>query len=145
MDALLGESKKEKISPSNAVPEFKRALAAAGEIQQIEDAARQMGQIIRSLITDSFGDSKYDRAMECIGVMREELTNLEEPGLYNTFAQDLKQKLLSGALGGDRREFWFRLRLLKQGLIDRNQSEVSNVTPEQADGVSHTGIRVAVW
>jgi ATP-dependent DNA helicase 2 subunit 2 len=137
VDALLGEEKKGSISPENAVPDFKRALNSSEEIEQIADATKQMGAIVRSLVTDSFGDNKYAQAMESIGAMREELTNLEEPGLYNDFARDLKKSLLSGTLGGDRRDFWFKIRWAKLGLIDKSQSEVSTVTLEEADDVSN--------
>jgi ATP-dependent DNA helicase 2 subunit 2 len=136
VDALLSGDKKEKISADNAIPEFKQALGSSEEVEQIEDAAKQMGSIVKTLVTDSFGDSKYERAMECIGVMREELISLEEPGLYNNFVRDMKKGLLSGALGGDRRDFWFKLRWSRRGVIDQGQSEFSNVTPEQAEEVS---------
>ncbi|KAL7960720.1 SPOC like C-terminal domain-containing protein [Trichoderma compactum] len=137
VDALLGEEKKGSISSENAIPDFKRALNSSEEVEQIAEATKQMGAIVRSLITDSFGDSKYAQAMEGIGAMREELTSLEEPGLYNEFVRDLKKSLLSGALGGDRRDFWFKLRWAKQGLIDKKLLEVSTVTPEEADEVSN--------
>ncbi|UPK90069.1 hypothetical protein LCI18_001004 [Fusarium solani-melongenae] len=134
VDALLGEEeRKEEIDPDNAVPEFKQMLAATEEVAQIEEAAKQMGAIITTFITESFGDAKYARAMECLGVMREELTNLEEPGLYNTFVRDMKKQLLAGDLGGDRRDFWFKVRWSRIGLIDKKQSEVSTVSPEEAD------------
>lgn len=136
MDALLGEEEKGDISPDNAVPEFKQMLAATEELSQIEEAARQMGAIISTFVTESFGDAKYPRALECLGVMREELINLEEPGLYNTFMQDMKKQLISGALGGDRRDFWFKVRWGRLGLIDKQQSEVSDVSQEDADEVS---------
>lgn len=135
MDALLAE-KKDQISPENAVPEFKQALAASEEVEEIENAAKQMGTIATSLVTDSFGDSKYAQALECLGVMREELINLEEPSLYNVFVRGFKKQLLSGALGGDRRDFWFKMRWSKLGLIDQKQSEVSDVIPEVAEEVS---------
>lgn len=139
VDALLGaDSQNKKISTDNPVPDFKRILATSEEVSEIEDAAKQIGSIIRTLITDSFGDSKYDQAMECLGVMREELINLEEPALYNTFIKDVKKNMLSGAYGGDRRDFWFQIRGAKMGLIDTRQSEVSDVSPEAADEVSFT-------
>lgn len=142
VDALLGEEeRKEEIDPDNAVPEFKQMLAATEEVAQIEEAAKQMGAIITTFITESFGDAKYARAMECLGVMREELTNLEEPGLYNTFVRDMKKQLLSGDLGGDRRDFWFKVRWSRMGLIDKKQSEVSTVSPEEADEVSFWPLR----
>ncbi|EFY93891.1 Ku70/Ku80 domain & Ku-core domain containing protein [Metarhizium acridum CQMa 102] len=109
VDALLGEDTKRTVSAENPVPDFKRALGTADEMDQVEDAAKQMGNIVRSLITDSFGDSKYPQATECLGVMRDELINMDEPEMYNTFVRDLKKGLLSGALGGDRRDFWFKV------------------------------------
>ncbi|KAF9774795.1 hypothetical protein IL306_007169 [Fusarium sp. DS 682] len=133
VDALLGGEEKGDISPDNAVPEFKQMLAATEELSQIEDAAKQMGAIISTFVTESFGDAKYQRALECLGVMREELINLEEPGLYNTFMQDMKKQLVSGELGGDRRDFWFKVRWGRLGLIDNKQSEVSDVSPEDAE------------
>lgn len=136
VDALLGGEKKEEISPENAIPDFKRALNSSEEVEQIADATKQMGAIVQSLITDSFGDNKYAQAMESIGVMREELINLEEPGHYNEFVRDLKKKLLSGTLGGDRRDFWFKMRWAKLGLIIQSQSEASTITLEEADEVS---------
>lgn len=135
VDALLGGEEKGEISPDNAVPEFKQVLAATEEVSEIEDAAKQMGTIISMFVTESFGDDKYQRALECLGVMREELINLEEPGFYNTFMEGMKKKLLSGDMGGDRRDFWFKVRWGRLGLIDNKQSEVSDVTPEQADEV----------
>ncbi|KAF4470922.1 ATP-dependent DNA helicase 2 subunit 2 [Fusarium albosuccineum] len=133
VDALLGEEKKSDIDPDNAVPEFKQMLAATEELSEIEGAAKQMGKIVTTFVTESFGDAKYSRAMECLGVMREELINLEEPGLYNTFVRDMKKQLLSGALGGDRRDFWFKIRWTRMGLIDQKQSDVSDVSSEEAD------------
>lgn len=136
VDALLGEERKGKISPDNAVPDFKHALEIADSEEALEDAAKQMGDIIRTLVTDSFGDSKYAQAIECCGVMREEMINMDEPKLFNAFVRDLKKNLLSGALGGDRRDFWFKMRWSKLGLIDSEQSEPSDVTPEEAAEVS---------
>ncbi|KAK2592908.1 ATP-dependent DNA helicase yku80 [Conoideocrella luteorostrata] len=134
VDALLGAGHKNgNVSEENPVPDFRRALGTAREIDQIEDASKQMGVIVRSLISNSFGDSKYAQATECLGVMREELINIEEPGMYNDFARDLKKSLLSGALGGDRRDFWFKVRWSRLGLIDQNQSDVSEITHDAAE------------
>jgi ATP-dependent DNA helicase 2 subunit 2 len=123
------------ISAENSVPEFKRAMAVAEDMAEIEDATKQLGQIIRQFITDSFGDALYARAKENMGVMRQELINLEEPGLYNAFVRDLKKRLLSGELGGDRREMWWNIKVSRLGLIDQGLSEVSKVTKEEADEV----------
>lgn len=94
-----------------------------------------MGTIIRDVITSSFGGGADDRALEHMGVMREELVNFEEPELYNSFARDLKGRMLSGELGGDRREMWWKVRKAKLGLIDGKESEVSKVTEDEAKEV----------
>lgn len=95
-----------------------------------------MSGITRSLITYSLGDSGYGRAVENIGVMREELIILEMPELYNDMIIDLRKKLLGGELGGDRRDLWFKLRGLKLGLVTKDNCELSDVTEEQAAEVS---------
>lgn len=137
VDALLGEERKGKVTTENPVPDFKNALDTAESVSEIEDAAKQMGTVISTMISDSFGDSKYDQAMECFGVLREELINIEEPNFFNTFVKDLKGKLLTGALGGDRRDFWFRIRYAKLGLISSAESESSEATAEESEQVSN--------
>ncbi|GJC86472.1 ATP-dependent DNA helicase II subunit 2 [Colletotrichum liriopes] len=136
IDALLGtQPKRPKISAENAIPEFKRALAVAEEVDAIRDAARQMGDIVARLVADSFGDANYARAAENLSVLRSGLVDLEEPGVYNDIIKGLKAKMLSGELGGDRREMWWKIRTSRLGLIDQATSEVSDVTSEQANEV----------
>lgn len=91
-----------------------------------------MSAIIEDQIRRSLGDINYDRAVEGIGTMREELIAYEEPGLYNGFIQSLKEKLLEDRLGGDRREMWWLIRKNRLGLIDKKALDISDVTEEQA-------------
>ncbi|KAF3059626.1 ATP-dependent DNA helicase II subunit 2 [Daldinia childiae] len=136
IDALLNQpqNKRKKIDSDNAIPEFKQMVEYANEESDIESAAKQMGTIIRSLITNSLGDSGYDRAIENLGVFRDTMVKWEMPALYNSFLKDLKNRLLSGELGGDRRELWWQMKGAKAslGLIDQSLSEPSNVTPKEA-------------
>ena len=60
------------------------------------------------------------------------MIDLEEPAIYNDFIKDLKQKLLTEKLGGDRREMWWEVRKAKLGLIQKSVSEQSNVYEEEA-------------
>ena len=140
IDSLLGESKRPTtISPDNAVPEFKQILATADDDATIEGAAKQMGEIVRKLIRDSFADLFYARAAENLRVMREELISLEVPALYNKFLTGLKKSILSGELDGDRREMWFRHIVVGHlGLVTQDESEVSEVTADEAKAVSLT-------
>ncbi|KAI1772362.1 ATP-dependent DNA helicase II subunit 2 [Hypoxylon cercidicola] len=136
VDALLNQpqNKRKKIEPDNAIPGFKQMVEYASEESEIEDAAKQMGSIIRSLITNSLGDSGYDRAIENLGVFRDTMVRWEMPALYNSFLTDFKKRLLSGELGGDRRELWWQMKGARGalGLIDQSVSEPSKVTSEEA-------------
>ncbi|KAI6091863.1 ATP-dependent DNA helicase II subunit 2 [Hypoxylon rubiginosum] len=136
VDALLNQpqNKRTKIEPDNAIPGFKQMVEYASEESEIEDAAKQMGSIIRSLITNSLGDSGYDRAVENLGVFKDTMVRWEMPELYNSFLTDFKKRLLSGELGGDRRELWWQMKGARGalGLIDQSVSEPSKVTSEEA-------------
>ncbi|SLM37327.1 ku family dna [Lasallia pustulata] len=136
IDELLGREKKAKISRENAIPEFKRMLESSQDLNAIQDASKQMATIIEAQITDSFGDIAYGQVIEELGVLRQELTELEEPGIYNDFVRALKEKLLAGKLGGERREMWWEIRKNRLGLIEKGdgggRSPVSNITEEEA-------------
>ena len=106
-------------------------------METITDAVQQMKNIVEDQIKNSFGDANYDRVVESLGVMRDELISYEEPALYNDFLRQLKEKMLKEQLGGDRRELWWLLRKNKLGLIDRQQSDRSEVTEDEAKEVGH--------
>lgn len=137
VDALLHQEKRAKISTSNAIPEFKQTLSHAENVETITDAVQQMKNIVEDQIRNSLGDANYDRVVESLGVMRDELISYEEPALYNDFLRQLKEKVLKEQLGGDRRELWWLLRKNKLGLIDRQQSDRSEVTEDEAKEVGH--------
>ncbi|KAJ5174752.1 ATP-dependent DNA helicase II subunit 2 [Penicillium canariense] len=133
VDALLKqEPKRTKISPENAIPEFKQMLSRADSLDTIHDAVKQLASIIETQIKHSLGDANYERVVEGLGTMREELVDYEEPALYNDTLRALKGKILGEELGGDRKELWWLIRKSKLGLIDRAASEMSNVSEEEA-------------
>ncbi|KAF2092302.1 ATP-dependent DNA helicase [Saccharata proteae CBS 121410] len=132
VEELLGREKRTKLSSENAIPEFKQALATTTDIGTIKDVSKQLATIVHSYIRHSVGDSGYGRAIEAIRVMKEEMAELEEPGIYNDLVRELKGKVLGGELGGDRREFWWMVRVNRLGLIHQGVSEVSGVSEEDA-------------
>ncbi|OAA58538.1 ku family DNA-binding protein [Niveomyces insectorum RCEF 264] len=139
IDALLGseptvkkEGQRWTVSPDNAIPEFKQALAGTTEVEQIADLLKQMGRIVESLIATSTGDVHYARAAENLRVMREEMIGLEEPALYNTFLTDLKARLAADELGGPRLDMWWTIRTTGLGLITKSESDESDVDDETA-------------
>ncbi|KAF2455774.1 SPOC like C-terminal domain-containing protein [Lineolata rhizophorae] len=132
--ALLAQpsNKRTKISAENAIPEFKQLLATTEDITTIKDAAQQLAGIAADYIRHSLGDSGYGRAIEALRVLREEMTELEEPGVWNGILIDLKEKIVKGKLGGDRKEMWWRIRANRLGLVDKRVSEFSGVSEEEA-------------
>ncbi|KAF2668511.1 SPOC domain-like protein [Microthyrium microscopicum] len=132
IDALLSGEKRQRIDPANAIPEFKQMLEKASDVAAIEDAAKQLARIIETTIRDSVGDMGYQRAVEALGTLREELQEIEEPDIYNALAQELKTKILNGTLGGERTEMWYNIKIRKLGLLDSSVSERSKVSPEAA-------------
>jgi ATP-dependent DNA helicase 2 subunit 2 len=111
-------------------------LSRAENIETIHGAVKQLCTIIESQIKNSLGDANYDRVMEGLGTLRDELVDYEEPALYNDFLRSLKSKILQEELGGDRRELWWLLRRSKIGLIDGKTSDRSEVSEEEAKEVS---------
>lgn len=134
IDALLKQpgNRRTQINPDNAIPEFKQKVELADDQANVEDAVKQMGAIIRELVTRSFGDQDYDRAIEHIGVMRETAIDYEYPALFNSFIKDFKTRLLSGEFDGNRRELWWKMKYARLGLIDSHTSEPSKITAEEA-------------
>ncbi|KAJ5735106.1 uncharacterized protein N7483_000231 [Penicillium malachiteum] len=133
VDALLNlEPKRAKISAENAIPEFKQLVSRADTVESIHDAVKQMVHIIEEQIKYSLGDSNYERVVEGLGTVREELVEYEEPGIYNDLLPALKNKIFNESLGGDRKELWWLIRKGKLGLIGQNESESSTVSEEEA-------------
>ena len=124
------------ISSNNAIPEFKQLAVNAEGMDQFRRGVDQLSTIIENWITQSIGDSNYERAIEAIGVLREECIELEEPVAANKFVKRLKDKLLNEELGGDRLEFWWRFKKAKLGLIEKKDSSTSDVTEDDARKVS---------
>lgn len=124
-----------RITMENSIPDFKHNLRESSEYGEVEDSAKQLGGIIKSFISTSLGDSGYDRALENLGVMRQQMASYEFPEIYNNFLRDLKGQLLSGGeLGGDRRAMWNRIKYSRNlGLIHQGQlPEASKVTEAEA-------------
>lgn len=133
VEELFRKEKRTKIDPRNAIPEFKQILASTEDLGAVTDAVKQMTAVLEDQIRHSFGDSAYERAIEGISVMRQELTELEEPGLYNGMLRELKRKIMAEELGANRREMWYFIRRSRLGLIDNRVSHVSDVTQEEAE------------
>jgi ATP-dependent DNA helicase 2 subunit 2 len=133
---LRGSQKRVKITPENAIPEFKQMLAGTEEMSGLKDAVKQLGMIVEEYIRTSTGSYNYQRAVEAVRVMKEEMMEYEEPNIFNEFLRGLKKKLVAAELGGDRTEMWYLIKVHRLGLIDSATTELSDVSPEDAKAVS---------
>ena len=132
------------VDPSNPVPSFRQALDTATSLPQITSLAHSFLHIIESHI-NSFGGKDYDRAIEELGVLREEMIELEEPRVYNEVVRGLKRKLVDEGgreLGGERRDFWYMVGRGRVGLIVTGGGKgggEGEVTEEEARGFFRWG------
>lgn len=111
-------------------------LDSAESPAAIREAAESLSRVVEKHITDSFGGNLYGKAIEELSVIREEMIELEEPGVYNTILRGLKEKLVKEELGGERKDFWYELRKNRLGLVDKKASERSDVGEIEAREVS---------
>ncbi|KAI9721872.1 MAG: ATP-dependent DNA helicase II subunit 2 [Chrysothrix sp. TS-e1954] len=126
------EANKHRISPDNAIPEFKQIMLNAESISVTKDAVTQFGKIVEDWVKNSMGSSAHGRVIEALGVIREECVEIEEPGVFNDFVRSFKKKISDGELNGDRRELWWEIRKSKLGLIDKKLSSVSKIEEAEA-------------
>lgn len=132
--ALLASDPKRKqkrIDTRNAIPEFKQLLSSASSVADISDACKQLQVIIKDWIRHSVGDSGYGKALEAIRVMREEMTELEEPAIYNDFLKELRSSVETDELGGSRKDLWWLLRVNRVGPINKRECTVSTIDEDE--------------
>ncbi|TIA09909.1 putative Ku family DNA helicase [Aureobasidium pullulans] len=120
-----------KLSPQNAIPEFRQVLDG-GKLEEAEPAFQQLGKIICDFIKNSVGGSGYARALEAMRVMREEASDLEIPDVYNDFVRNLKTAILKEELNGDRKDMWFMIRANRMGLIQSKECGSSEIGEDEA-------------
>lgn len=133
VEDLFRKEQRGQISPDNAIPEFKQMLMHPDDMDRVKAGVQQMASILQDWILNSFGEANYDRVLEGLGVIREEMLGMEEPALYNDLLRDLKKKLMAGKLGSNRTDLWYKIRVNKLGLIADDASPSSDVTRAEAD------------
>jgi hypothetical protein len=109
---------------------------------------KEMESVIKDVITKSYADTSYDKAIKALQAYRSEaidvcllanvlmIFQLDEPRQFNEYLQSLKEDLLAGKLNGNRRDFWSKMKSEKIGLITFEESEV-----DQIEGVGETDVK----
>jgi ATP-dependent DNA helicase 2 subunit 2 len=110
-----------------------------------------MESVIKDVITKSYADTSYDKAIKALQAYRSEaidvrlfvtvlmIFQLDEPRQFNEYLQSLKEDLLAGKLNGNRRDFWNRMKSEKIGLITFEESEV-----DQIEGIGESDVKKVI-
>lgn len=122
-----------RVDPENPIPSFRQMLDTTRDPEGIKKAAQQFGEVIEERVRKDVGGRDESRVLEEMGTLRGEMVEMEEPGIWNEWAKAFREKVLSGELGGERRELWWKVRGQgsQVGLIEGGRDGVSK---EEADG-----------
>ena len=134
IDTLLAQDagrQSDRIDPKNAIPGFTRLVRYGGP-EHVDDACSELQAILCDWIKHSVGNKSYDRVIETIAAMREEALALSFSDQFNDVLRKLKQKILGGDLGGERREMWWMIRTKKLGAISSAESDDAKMTEDEA-------------
>lgn len=138
VNSLFKKDKRAKISPDNAIPDFKNLVSIDNEDapteEEIKQAVQQMSLLIQNVVKNSFGDKDYPRATEMLSVVRQEMLSLEFLDVYRDVIEGLKRKVKDGELGGDRMEWWWMVRQQKLGLIEKGEKGEGGQPVEEGVG-----------
>jgi len=130
--AHFGENKDDsikQIGSVNPIEDFKKMISDRKH-DRVNSAIRQMREIIDRYIRGSINGDIYDKALECLLVLRESCVAEDEAPLFNKFMEQIKGKYSAG----HHREFFVLLAAKKITLITFMESELSSiVTPEEAE------------
>ncbi|CAL3964795.1 unnamed protein product [Diplocarpon coronariae] len=131
IDALLLQNgRKKEVSRENAEAEFIQMLENPDE-PAIAKATNEMAGHIRYYLKTLTGNNNFGKVFSLLKAFRNEMVELEFPGIYNNFLRDLKDEVANGDFG-DRREFWLQFRRSVCGLIV-NELPDTVVTVQEAE------------
>ncbi|XP_070533798.1 X-ray repair cross-complementing protein 5-like [Ptychodera flava] len=123
----MAKGKVTEVGTVDPVKDFKTIISQKHE-DRFTEAAKQMQERIRSLVLDSFRDQFYDKAMECLKVLREESAKLGEPDMFNSFLKEFKETLTEK----NKTNFWDKMYTESLTLIDSSESSETKVTKQEA-------------
>jgi ATP-dependent DNA helicase 2 subunit 2 len=105
-----------------------QAMMARRDVDLVDKAIEEIQVQSLRLVNDSFKNSHYDKAIECIIVLRAGCIKEQESEQFNKFMETMKTTFK----GGLRNDFWSLLQEKNINLISSSESDDSNVTPEEA-------------
>ena len=92
----------DKISLTNPVGDFQIMIGKASSAEEMINICNQLCSAILHLVTESFLDQQYQKAMNCIQELRAHCSKVEKEELFNNLMGDLE----STCVGKRRQDFW---------------------------------------
>lgn len=117
----------ESVSNVSPVEDF-NAMITRRDVDLVDKAIEEMQVQVFRLVNDSYKNSHYDKAMECISVLRAGCIKEQESDQFNAFLQSVKSQFK----GKQRNDFWTLIQQKAMTLISSSESADSSVTPEEA-------------
>ncbi|OZJ05657.1 hypothetical protein BZG36_01514 [Bifiguratus adelaidae] len=127
---LLG-NKVTKVSTVDPVADF-MAMVENRDEDLVTPAVEQMCRVITELVTVSFGDAFYDKALSCLVALRETCALENESDAFNAFLPELRATCVSQQ-GGRRSDFWDRVMEKRITLISADEAVDSSVSLAEAE------------
>ncbi|RUS32622.1 hypothetical protein BC938DRAFT_474861 [Jimgerdemannia flammicorona] len=125
----LTENAVRRVGTVNPVADF-RSMVANRQEDLVSLAVEQMCDVIKQLVTTSFNDQFYAKAVDCLKALREVCVSENESDIFNAFLPDLR----ATCLGTSRRaDFWDMVVAENVTIISSEESPSSKVTQGEAD------------
>ena len=102
------------------------------EVDRFEEACRMMIERILQLVSDSFGDQLYGKAIDCLTTLRKQAIKNGEPNIFNKFLDTIKNRSTKKD-NTIRKDFWEEIIQQKISLISKVECEESNVSHGEAN------------
>lgn len=87
---------------TDPVGDFQIMIGKASSAEEMVDICNQLCAAILHLVTESFLDQQYQKAMNCIQELRAHCSKVEKEDLFNNLMNDLQ----SACVGKRRQDFW---------------------------------------
>ncbi|KAK7091978.1 hypothetical protein V1264_009592 [Littorina saxatilis] len=124
----ITKAKVTEVGTVTPIEDFQDLISRKDE-DLFEKACEQMQERIQQIVTDSFGQQFYGKAMDCLKALRTESIKKSESNNFNDFIQDFKDTLITKG----RRDFWDKIIAEKQCLVSKMECEESDISKEEAD------------
>lgn len=115
-----------QISEVNPIEDFLAFISDRGQ-DRTAAAVEQMQAVILKLIQHAFRGNTYEKALECLKVLRQGCLNEDEVPSFNAF---MKEQLRP--LQATHSDFWNLLVSSRIGLVTTSESDQSDVSPAEA-------------